>query len=41
MYGYKKGIADVVSAYPAPGKDWFVTTFDRGFGKRFYYRGKV
>ncbi|GAN08703.1 cytosolic endo-beta-N-acetylglucosaminidase isoform X1 [Mucor ambiguus] len=40
MYGHKKGIADTVALIPAPGKDWFVTTFDRGFGKRFYYRGK-
>lgn len=41
MYGHKKGIADTVAVIPAPGKDWFVTTFDRGFGKRFYHRGKV
>ncbi|KAK4518975.1 uncharacterized protein ATC70_009202 [Mucor velutinosus] len=40
MYGHKKGIADIVAIIPAPGKNWFVTTFDRGFGKRFYHRGK-
>ncbi|OAD04876.1 glycoside hydrolase family 85 protein [Mucor lusitanicus CBS 277.49] len=40
MYGHKKGIADTVATIPAPGKDWFVTTFDRGFGNRFYHRGK-
>ena len=41
MYGHKKGIADTVAVIPAPGKDWFATTFDRGFGNRFYHRGKV
>ncbi|CAO0798167.1 unnamed protein product [Mucor circinelloides] len=40
MYGHKKGIADTVAIIPVPGKDWFVTTFDRGFGKRFYHRGR-
>lgn len=41
MYGHKKGIADTVTVNPVPGKNWFVTAFDRGFGSRFYYRGKV
>lgn len=41
MYGHKKGIADILSTITAPGIDWFVTTFDRGFGERFYYKGKV
>ncbi|KAG2234434.1 hypothetical protein INT48_007182 [Thamnidium elegans] len=40
MYGHKKGITDTVSTIPVPGIDWFVTTFDRGFGERFYYKGK-
>ncbi|KAI8639429.1 endo-b-N-acetylglucosaminidase [Parasitella parasitica] len=40
MHGHKKGISDVVATISAPGKDWFVTSFDRGFGKWFYYRGK-
>ncbi|CEP18142.1 hypothetical protein [Parasitella parasitica] len=41
MYGHKKGISDVVSTIPAPGNEWFVTSFDRGFGKCFFYRGKA
>lgn len=39
--GHRKGISDVVAVHPIPGLDWFVTSFDRGFGNRFYYRGKV
>lgn len=41
MNGHKKGIADVVVAHTVPGVDWFVTSFDRGFGQHFYYKGKV
>ncbi|KAI9273900.1 endo-b-N-acetylglucosaminidase [Helicostylum pulchrum] len=40
MHGHKKGITDTVSTIPVPGMNWFVTTFDRGFGERFYYKGK-
>ncbi|CAO3653105.1 unnamed protein product [Mucor hiemalis] len=40
LHGYRKGICDAKESYPAPGTNWFVTTFDRGFGSRFYYRGK-
>jgi hypothetical protein len=41
MYGHRKGISDTVSIISVPGKEWFSTNFDRGFGERFYYRGKV
>lgn len=41
MYGHKKGISDTIAVHPVPGLDWFVSSFDRGFGNRFYYRGKV
>ncbi|KAI7894833.1 endo-b-N-acetylglucosaminidase [Mucor mucedo] len=40
LHGHRKGISDTVTAHSVPGLDWFVTSFDRGFGNRFYYRGK-
>lgn len=40
LHGYKKGICDAKESYPVPGTNWLVSTFDRGFGNRFYYRGK-
>ncbi|KAI9473449.1 MAG: endo-b-N-acetylglucosaminidase [Benjaminiella poitrasii] len=40
MYDHKKGIADTISTHSVPGKKWFVTSFDKGFGHRFYFRGK-
>ncbi|KAI8087826.1 endo-b-N-acetylglucosaminidase [Gilbertella persicaria] len=37
-----KGIADVIPfILPVPDKDAFVTWFDRGFGTRFYHKGKL
>ncbi|KAI8375697.1 endo-b-N-acetylglucosaminidase [Choanephora cucurbitarum] len=38
---HHKGIEDIVSLLPpAPGQDWFSTSFDKGFGLGFYHEGK-
>ncbi|KAI8880245.1 glycoside hydrolase family 85 protein [Backusella circina FSU 941] len=41
MHGHKKGIADTIVEFAVPGGDWFVTTFDRGFGARYYHKEKL
>jgi hypothetical protein len=41
MQGHKKGIADTIVEFAVPAGDWFVTTFDRGFGSAYYHKEKV
>ncbi|KAI7906381.1 endo-b-N-acetylglucosaminidase [Cokeromyces recurvatus] len=41
IYDQKKGISDVIPTRSVPGTYWFVTNFDRGFGKHFAHRGKI
>lgn len=34
-------VADFIEIRPVPGRDWFCSSFDRGFGEKFFVSGKV
>ncbi|KAI8989437.1 glycosyl hydrolase family 85-domain-containing protein [Pilobolus umbonatus] len=38
---HKKGIADSTTIIPVPGRNWFVTHFNTGYGLQYYQKGKV